>query len=75
MSSVFVDVVVLRHQPPLIIMKFMGDKDREVNGRKFLCEQTHVVAAKNYFFKNILQIINSSEDVTFVYLDQTWVHT
>lgn len=56
------------------IMKSMGYKYKLVNGRKILCEQKHVVAAKIIFLRNFLQLKQSSENVTFVYLDETWIY-
>jgi hypothetical protein len=56
------------------IIKSMGYKYREVNGRKILCEQKHVVAAKITFLRTFLQFRNSSENLTFVYLDETWIY-
>ncbi|KAJ3650029.1 hypothetical protein Zmor_021740 [Zophobas morio] len=51
----------------------MGYKHREVNGRKILCEQKHVVA-KITFLRTYLQLINSCENLISVYLDETWIY-
>jgi hypothetical protein len=52
----------------------MGYKYREVNGRKILCQRNHVVAVKITFLRTFLQFRNSSEKLTFVYLDETWIY-
>jgi hypothetical protein len=52
----------------------MGYKYRLVNGRKIICEQKHVVASKIVFLRKFLQYKNSSENIIFVYLDETWVY-
>ncbi|XP_031346261.1 uncharacterized protein LOC116173115 [Photinus pyralis] len=54
------------------ILKSMGYKYKHVNGRKILCEQKHV-ASKITFLRKFLQYQNSSENITFVYLDETWI--
>jgi hypothetical protein len=56
------------------ILKSMGYKYKMVNGRKILCELKHVVAAKITFLRKFLQFQNSSENLTFVYLDETWIY-
>lgn len=56
------------------IMKSMGYKHKKVDGRKILCESKHVVAAKMKFLRRYLQFQNSSENVVFVYLDETWIY-
>ncbi|EFA02787.1 hypothetical protein TcasGA2_TC008525 [Tribolium castaneum] len=52
----------------------MGYKYKLVNGRKILCEQKHVVASKIDFLRKFLQCQNSSENIMFVYLDETWIY-
>lgn len=56
------------------ILKSIGYKYKYVNGRKILCEQKHVVASKITFLRKYLQYQNSCENVTFVYLDETWIY-
>jgi hypothetical protein len=56
------------------ILKSMGYKYRLVNGRKIICEQKYVVASKIVFLRKFLQYQNSSENIIFVYLDETWVY-
>ena len=56
------------------ILKSMGYKYEFGNGRKTLCEQKHVVASKITFLRRFIQFQNSSENITFVYLDETWIY-
>lgn len=56
------------------ILKSMGYKYRKVNGRKILCEQKHIVAAKIKFLRKFLEFQNSNENTLFVYLDETWIY-
>jgi transposase len=51
----------------------MGYKYKLANGRKILCEKKHVVASKIVFLRKYLQFQNSC-DLTFVYLDETWIY-
>ncbi|EFA02786.1 hypothetical protein TcasGA2_TC008524 [Tribolium castaneum] len=46
------------------ILKSMGYKYKLVNGRKILC----------VFLRKFLQYQNSSENIMFVYLDETWIY-
>lgn len=55
------------------ILRKMGYKYTMVNGRKLLCEQSHVISAKIAFLRKYLQLKNSPEKRMFIYLDETWI--
>ncbi|KAL1513242.1 hypothetical protein ABEB36_002675 [Hypothenemus hampei] len=52
----------------------MGFRYKKINERKIMCEKNYVIRAKITFLRKYLQFQNSSENINFIFLDETWVY-
>ncbi|KAL1493801.1 hypothetical protein ABEB36_009490 [Hypothenemus hampei] len=52
----------------------MGFKYKKIDQRKIMCEKNYIVRAKVTFLRKYLQFQNSSENIIFIFLDETWVY-
>ncbi|KAL1494434.1 hypothetical protein ABEB36_010033 [Hypothenemus hampei] len=47
---------------------------KKIDQRKIICEKNYIVRAKVTFLRKYLQFQNSSENIIFLFLDETWTY-
>lgn len=55
------------------LVKSLGFKFNKTNHRVGLCEQTHVVSARQNFLKQYVANLDSASPLSVLFLDETWI--